>query len=603
MFFNTNEHKKIDNNMIDTAKTYISQNINKFSQEVYIDAGKMGFILPNNCSSLSGVLYDGEQIIPYLSCSEYESDLESNEKNKDYIKLNGSGIVVLLKGMEYEEPGYTTNGNVKIYGSVGNEAGVYTIYYNDVLSDTIVQRKIIVIDNATLVNLYPKITINGPKTQYVIVNSEYDESNITANDELEGDLTAKIKRLGKLDSNVIGDYNISYVVLNSRGYRTYASRTVKVVDHIIDLQIDSNLTPTKKTMEDVTINLSVKGNYFNRIEFPDGTTSNNKQSSYVVTANGTYKFVAYDSYGMSVEKEVEVNNIDKGMPTGQCRTILYGNRSKTIVNITSSRSIESYEYILDGVSSGLLKSSTYEGNIKPSKASVKVVDALNSESEIECSLDQPQIYTDSSGKNCLDGYNCYIQFNYTSTKYPYCSTVQEKSCGTISSNGCSITSVAIAISGFGIRSKSGDIYNPYTVWNELYQINKSTGYCDAACSSWTRIKGAIRNAGLSPADKVKALNRDADNQQLLINHLKKGYPAIVHARSGAYTKGGHYMAIIGVRESDNYVFLTDPATWSGTYKSTYNNKKYYTDTYVPIDDLIKGLVDEYLLVGPSGYTW
>ena len=60
------------------------------------------------------------------------------------------------------------------------------------------------------------------------------------------------------------------------------------------------------------------------------------------------------------------------------------------------------------------------------------------------------------------------------------------------------------------------------------------------------------------------------------------------------------MALLAVREEDNYVFLSDPALKEGINKTIYGGKQYYADTWIPLDDLYTGNVHSYLLVGPAG---
>ena len=603
MFLTRNTYKKYEQDMIDKAKVYIEQNEDSFVQDTYLDIGKLGTILPSNCSNLSGVFFDGGNYIPYLSCSDYESNLETNEKNKEYIKLFGNGIIILMKGDSYQEPGYSCKNKVEIFGNVGTDVGFYKLFYNDSVNDKMVERKVVVVDNSTIKSLVPKITINGSKTKYVLVNTDFDKSDVVAVDEIDGDLSSKIKIDGNLNTSVMGEYDVVYSVVNSRGYRNYATRKVKVVDHIVALDVNLNSSPTVKTNNEVTISVEVDGESFDKVKYPDGSISQEKKSVFKVSENGEYEFIFYDKTGQSISKKIEITNIDPNIPDGVCKTTLYGNRSKTRVSISSTREIDHYEYIIDDESSGIVEVNEYESTMRPSKVSVKITDNYGDQNEIVCTLSEPEPYTDAKGKNCLDGYICYVQFDYGSERYPYCSMSTANSCGTISRNGCSITSATIAIAGFGKKSSSGEIFNPYSVWSELYEINKRTGYCDVACSSWTRIKGAIKNAGLTPAEKSQTLNNDISTQTPLIEHLKKGYPVVVHAGEGAYAAKGHYMALIGIRESDNYVFLSDPANRSGTIKKQYNGKTYYADTYISISDLVSGKVDSYLLVGPSGYAW
>ena len=273
------------------------------------------------------------------------------------------------------------------------------------------------------------------------------------------------------------------------------------------------------------------------------------------------------------------------------------------VTVEGSVKIRSFEYIINNNKEVESISNNYKSSsIKPDDVKVKLKDSLGSDTTIKCEIEDkmvPAIVTDSKGKNCLEGHTCYIQFDYSSSKYPYCSmSGNPNSCGGIGRNGCSITSTSIAIANLGVKSSKGELYNPFTVWEELYPINKKSGECNGGCSAWTRMRDAIINAGLS-APKVVYTKREYFTQ--IIEHLRKGYPVIVHAGAGPFAQKGHYMAFLAVRDEDNYVYLSDPALTEGTKKNYYNGKQYYADTWIPLDDMITGNIDTFLLVGPPGY--
>ena len=295
------------------------------------------------------------------------------------------------------------------------------------------------------------------------------------------------------------------------------------------------------------------------------------------------------------------NNIVK--LTGTCTATLYNNKTEIIV--TSNSKISKYQYIIDGKSYTKDTNKFTSSVVKPSNVSVKIKDINNNIAEIKCSkkssITTPKpalkIVTDSRGKNCLQGKVCYVQDDFSDARHVYCSLNQESSCGTIGSKGCSLTSVAIVIASGGGKSRNGKLFNPWTVLEEIYPVVSNNGYCDGGCSLWHNIKRALSNVGLSTTNNLSITDTNA--ALVIKNHLKKGYPVIVWAKDGAYTYVGHYMVLLGVKD-DKYVFLSDPANSSGTFKKEYNGRPYYVDTWIPFSDLVSGNVKEYVLVGPRG---
>ncbi len=594
-------YTKMEDEMVKYANDYVIRNNISTDREIYIDVTKLNIALDNDCYITSGIIYNNESLTPNLICSNYQSKVvKTNDQIKNYITLKGSDVVVLSKGMTYYEPGYVCNDIVTTLGNVGTEEGIYDLYYKTTNSNSIAQRKVIIIDNPDIANLFPVITINGEEIVYLKQGESYNELGARAYDYIDGDISSSITINGDINSNNLGEYFVSYTVTNSRGYKNSITRKVHVVSHDADLHIDYVLSPNSLTNGNVTIKLSIN-NEFNKIVYPDGSEGN--ELTYVVNANGTYKFYIYDMYNRVIQKEITINNIDNRPPEGSCIATMFYDRTEVKVSITSERSISSYEYLINGISSGGTQSNTFVSNTtNPSLVKVIVKDNINNKSELTCSLEgnlTRKIVTDGRGKNCLEGYNCYVQFDFSSSKYPYCSMSDNpSSCGGIGRNGCSITSVSNAIAAMGIKSKTGAIYNPFTVWEELYPINKSTGQCNGGCSGWTRMREAIVAAGLTAPRKITYLDRN--NLSGILEHLKKGYPVIVRAEGKPFSSGrAHYLTLLSIRD-DGYVFLSDSGNKEGTLKNKYNGKQYYVDTWIPADDLITGNVKEYLLVGPVG---
>ena len=596
-----NRYVKKEEEMVSVTKDYVLRNQVSTSKEIYFDVTKLNINVDDDCSITSGVIYDGVNYYPNLVCNEYKSDvIKTNEELIDFIKLKGDEVVILPKGFTYHEMGYESRDIVDVIGNIGTEEGVYNLYYKTTNSSGVAIRKVIIIDNPKIRDLYPIITLNGDEIIYIVMGNNYEEPGFNAIDIVDGNVNDKVLISNNVDINVEGEYLINYSITNTRGYSNHVTRKVNVLNRESDLVVDYTINPRNLTNEDVVIKLNISSDY-KKIINPEGREIN--ELEYVAEENGTYKFTIYDKYDRIIEKEIVIDNIDRTPPTGTCVATRYYDRTEISVTIDTENEISSFEYYVNSNLDQTTQSNTYiSKTVKPSVVKVKVRDIINNQNELSCNLVDKltrNIVTDSKGKNCLEGLKCYVQFDYGDARhYPYCSMSNNpNSCGGIGQNGCSITSTSNAIAAMGVKSKTGVIHTPYTVWDELYPVNHKNGECGGGCSAWTRMRDAVVNAGLSAPRKVKSLNKE--NMPEVLEHLRKGYPVLLWADTGAFTRGRHYMALLGVRE-DNYVFLSDSANRSGTKKSVFKGKQYYVDTWIPYDDLITGLVKQYLLVGPYG---
>ncbi len=591
-------YTKYENEMVRIAKEYVQNNNLYISNKIYLDLNRLNINIKESCSQLSGVIVDNAgNYKPYLSCDKYESNVLGNDTS--VVNLKGKQLLFIPTGISYEEPG-VTKGTYFTNSVIGTKEGLYEIKYNVIYNNKqfSLTRLVVVTNSGIVRSMYPTIQLNGKKYEYIIRGNNFVDKKVLARDSIDGDISNKVQVSGNVNKDSIGEYELKYVVTNSKGYTNSITRIVTVISENSDLIVNYELSPSEKTNKEVKIILSPSTD-FDHIVYPDGTTG--KNTEYTVSSNGTYKFVFYDLKGRTFEKNVIVNNIEKTVPKGSCVAYLYFDHTDVKVTITNNKEISSYKYYLNNLASKELYSNTYTSKtINPTSVKVKVIDIYNNKNEITCKLEKKfkrKEYTDSKGKTCLEGFICYNQGDYwNESQYPYCS--KTGMCGSIAKKGCSITSVTIAISGFNKKSKNGNPYTPYTLYDEAYPINKRTGECGGGCSGWSKIREAAINVGLTAPRNVIKL--DSSTASTLTNHLKKGYPAVVWAKGQPYAGGSaHYMAIIGIRE-DGYVFLSDPALREGTSKGYYNNRTYYANTWVPISDLISGNVREFLPIGPAG---
>ena len=595
-----NKKNKLEEEMINLAKEYVNTNHISTDKEIYLDFLKLKIDFNDNCSLISGVIYDGENYYPNLICNDYQSKVIKTNKKNNFIALNGDEIIVLAYGMKYYDPGYISEDIVEINGEVGSEEGVYNLYYKAINSNVILNRKVIIIDNQEIRNLFPVIALNGEDSISLIENSEYNELGAIGYDVIDGNITNQIKIISNVNNTISGNYLVSYSLTNSRGYNNTIVREVRVLPKEKDLVINYTLNTNQLTNEDIIIKLNIVGNY-KKIVYPNGLEGTSK--SYVVKENGLYKFIISDYNDKIFIKEIEVNNIYKKIPEGSCIATIFHDKTEIKVNVSSSKEISQYEYYLNGNIDTKTQSNTYISSIiNPSIVKVKIIDIVNNQNNITCTLVDKktrEIVTDSEGKNCLEGLYCYVQYHYANSKYPFCSKSNNpNTCGGIGRSGCSITSVSTAIAAMGVKNKNGIIHNPHSVWEELYPINKYTGECNDGCSAWSRIRDTIINAGLSAPKEISYVNES--NLSIIKNHLKKGYPVIVRSVGKPYSIGAaHYLTLLGIRD-DGYVFLSDSANTSGIIKDRYQDRDYYVDTWIPIMDLITGNIEEFLLIGPLG---
>jgi hypothetical protein len=84
----------------------------------------------------------------------------------------------------------------------------------------------------------PVITINGAENMLVTQWNPYVEDGATAIDDVDGDLTYRIKVTGEVDTSIVGKYSINYSVADDAGNIGNALRSVNVVG--IDLPMPIN---------------------------------------------------------------------------------------------------------------------------------------------------------------------------------------------------------------------------------------------------------------------------------------------------------------------------------------------------------------------------
>lgn len=594
---NTISYSSYEEMMVKSAKEYINKNNISSNKAIYIDILKLDIPERDNCSLTSGVIVEKESYKPYLSCENYTTKFNDNQYK--YITLKGEEVMLLAKGIEYYEPGYKSNNKVEIKNNVGTEEGIYKVSYyvrrNNKLIET-AYRTVIIIDNAVIKNLYPTINIFGPDQETIVVGTNYIDPGAYANDIKDHSLNNKINVESNLNINQEGEYLITYSVTNSRGYTNFKTRKVIVVNDSASINVSHIHSPIGMTNNRVTYAFDISGDDYYYSVLPNGSMQTEKAFMYQFTENGTYTLKVYDKLERVKEVIISVDNIDKTPPNGTCTATYNTNNTTTIeVSALSDKVISNYEYIIDGKTASKSSSIKYVSSIKkPSIVSVKMTDSINNTNVINCLIidkSVPEIYVNADGKNCLEGYTCFIQGKYNNPDAYYCSASADTGCGTIAQRGCSVTSMATALSKWNFRSKNGEIYNPETLTNEVYhQVCPYKQYY----SGDTCFRNVAEYFSLTTS---KTLSFSRENYDILKSYLRQGYPVIIQASKGAYTDGGHLMAILGINNNDEvYLFQTGKAETNSMWRD------YKVNTWVPIDQLRTGGVNDFRAIINKGVT-
>ncbi len=154
------------------------------------------------------------------------------------ITLIGSDPISIELGSTYTDAGATASDNIDgdLSGNIvtvnpvdTNTAGSYTVTYNvtDAAGNNATEVTRVV--NVTADVTVPVITLIGSDPISIELGSTYSDAGATANDNVDGDLTANIVTVNPVDTNTVGSYTVTYNVTDAAGNNaTEVTRTVNV---------------------------------------------------------------------------------------------------------------------------------------------------------------------------------------------------------------------------------------------------------------------------------------------------------------------------------------------------------------------------------------
>ena len=163
------------------------------------------------------------------------------------ITLTGDATVDIEVGSTYTDEGATASDNydgditssIAIVNPVDTDVvGQYIVTYN--VSDTNSNAAVEVTRTVNVVDTtIPVITLTGDATVDIEVGSTYTDEGATASDNYDGDITSSIAIVNPVDTDVVGQYIVTYNVSDTNSNAAVeVTRTVNVVD--TKLTVDDN---------------------------------------------------------------------------------------------------------------------------------------------------------------------------------------------------------------------------------------------------------------------------------------------------------------------------------------------------------------------------
>ena len=263
--YTTNDFKHLEDRMEEEAPTYISQNnIELTSEEIKIDLKDL--LLEN------GGAIDSSKVKAAKICKGYViATKNDNEVYKPYISCGNY---------------YTTEGYVS--------------------SDTTTKKKTTSAKDIEK----PVITLKGNSEITLNQGDKYNDEGASATDNIDGDITSKIKVSGKVDTTKSGTYTITYTVTDKAGNRAEVTRKVTVVATTTTaITPTTTKTTTKKSYNSSSSSIRTTKSTTARVTTPPTITLRGS-SAITINQGASWRdpgFTARDAKGNDLTGRVNVS--------------------------------------------------------------------------------------------------------------------------------------------------------------------------------------------------------------------------------------------------------------------------------------------------------
>lgn len=174
---------------------------------------------------------------------------------------------------QYEEEGFSAiddyDGDITDKVVRVEENGIVTYTVSDAWgNETKVERVIVYKDVVP-----PTITMNKGSSMQVLVGTTFEDPGFSAEDDVDGDITASVTSSGSVNTSTTGKNILTYTVSDSSGNTTTVERTVNVVqtlsEKVVYLTFDDGPGPHTQRLLDILDKYDVKVTFFVTNQFPD----------------------------------------------------------------------------------------------------------------------------------------------------------------------------------------------------------------------------------------------------------------------------------------------------------------------------------------------
>ena len=295
------------------------------------------------------------------------------------LELLGENTLSIQEGTEYIEPGFSAyqgevevTDKVEVTGEVDiNKVGTYTITYK--IGDKTLTRKVEVVKlEVTFELIGGEVSLN--------LKESYKEQGFKANDSKGNDLSKYVKVVKNINVNQPGTYYVTYT-LQYKNKKIDLKRKVTVLEPL-NLMISYD---NKTYQKEITLKLNIKGAKFDKVLLPNKEVKKEKNFEYKIRENGNYTFILYDTSGKTIERSINVTNIDNVVENASCKYDVELKRSIITVTASDKSGIKGYQY----ASVTYLNNKIYIDK-RINNVSVNVYDKLGNMKTINCTLGTKQ---------------------------------------------------------------------------------------------------------------------------------------------------------------------------------------------------------------------
>ena len=322
---------------------------------------------------------------------------EVNTQETVSFKLNGKKQITVYTGNTFKDPGFIAESNidgdisdyVEVEGKVNTKEPkkykiIYTLNYKGVSSKR--TRTVIVKDKNDITiskeNDELVLSLKGSQNISILKGSYYIEPGAEAIDRSGKNVSKKIKIKSNVNSDVVGNYTVTYTIVDSK------NRTLELTRVVIVTDLQATITPSTDSYTNgpLTVNITVNTNKFSHIKLPNGQIVKTNNYAYQVGKNGKYSFEVYTTDDLGKIYTYEVKNIDKDNPTGTCEVVQKENETYITVNATDNTAIKNYVYNNKTYTTAKINVSEIS-----SPAVITIIDAANNQTQITCKNNGPII--------------------------------------------------------------------------------------------------------------------------------------------------------------------------------------------------------------------